>query len=61
MCPNKAMSIESWGTCGIYSLLVDNGLSDDLSRGLVSGNSSLGNKVAHIVSGGLDNWCSLVV
>jgi len=47
--------------CTNDSLMLDNGLGDDLGRCLVGGNSSLGNKVAHIVSGGPDDGGSLVV
>merc|ERR1719234_2020703 len=53
-------SIHSW-CLGNNSLLLNNGLGDNLGWGLVGGNSSLGNKVAHMVNGGLDNGGSLVV
>merc|ERR1719187_1617689 len=56
---NSTLSIVSG--CGKNGLLLYNGLGNNLGRGLVSGNSSLGNKMAHIVSAGIDDGGSLVV
>jgi len=56
---NNTRSIHSWVLYN--SLLLDDGLGDNLCWGLVGGNSSLGNEVAHIVSGSPDNGGSLVV
>merc|ERR1711875_60381 len=50
----KTMGIDRWGSS-------NNGLCDNVGRGLVGGNASLGHQVAHIVSGGLDDGSSLVV
>ncbi|CAL4066262.1 unnamed protein product [Meganyctiphanes norvegica] len=58
---NSTMGIANWGSMGNNSLLGNNWLRDNMGRGLVCGNTMLGNEVAHIVSGGLDNGGSLVV